>query len=114
MLTHDTEQARNTGVVLHLRRAESLLCREEVVRLKQRSVPLACDRACCLCHKRMGGAVSVAFPSGSLAHYLCYTRSTQQQQQQQQRQQQQQQQQRQQQQQQQQRQQQVAAGGGGS
>jgi hypothetical protein len=79
MLLFNTEQSRNSNVVLHLRRAENLMAREDLVKVKQRVVSLTFDRACCICHKRMGGAVSVAYPNGSLAHYLCYKRSTQQQ-----------------------------------
>jgi hypothetical protein len=79
MLLFNTEQSRNSDVVLHLRRAENLMAREDLVKVKQRVVSLTFDRACCICHKRMGGAVSVAYPNGSLAHYLCYKRSTQQQ-----------------------------------
>lgn len=83
MLQLNTEQSRNSDVVLHLRRAENLMAREDVVKVKSKSVALTFDRACCICHKRMGGAVSVAYPNGTLAHYLCYKRSltTQQQQQ---------------------------------
>jgi hypothetical protein len=75
MLLHNTEQKRNLSVVHALRRAENLMAREDLVKVKQRSVTLTFDRACCICHKRMGGAVSVAWPNGSLAHYLCYKRS---------------------------------------
>eukprot|EP00878_Enallax_costatus_P014555 GHUV01015226.1.p1 GENE.GHUV01015226.1~~GHUV01015226.1.p1 ORF type:complete len:244 (+),score=55.24 GHUV01015226.1:597-1328(+) len=81
MLVYDTEQKRNLSVVHHLRRAENLMAREDLVKVKQRVVTLTFDRACCICHKRMGGAVSVAYPNGTLAHYLCYKRSTGQQQQ---------------------------------
>lgn len=77
MLLYNTEQSRNSDVVLHLRRAENLMAREDLVKVKQRVVALTFDRACCICHKRMGGAVSVAYPNGSLAHYLCYKRSAQ-------------------------------------
>lgn len=80
MLVYDTEQKRNLSVVHHLRRAENLMAREDLVKVKQRVVTLTFDRACCICHKRMGGAVSVAYPNGTLAHYLCYKRSTGQQQ----------------------------------
>lgn len=82
MLLFNIEQSRNSDVVLHLRRAENLAAREDLVKVKQRVVTLTFDRACCICHKRMGGAVSVAYPNGTLAHYLCYKRSTAQQQQQ--------------------------------
>jgi hypothetical protein len=75
MLLHNTEQKRNLSVVHALRRAENLMAREDLVKVKQRAVTLTFDRACCMCHKRMGGAVSVAWPNGSLAHYLCYKRS---------------------------------------
>lgn len=80
MLVYDTEQKRNLSVVHHLRRAENLMAREDLVKVKQRVISLTFDRACCICHKRMGGAVSVAYPNGNLAHYLCYKRSTGQQQ----------------------------------
>lgn len=81
MLVYDTEQKRNLSVVQHLRKAENLMAREELVKVKQRVVTLTFERACCICHKRMGGAVSIAYPNGTLAHYLCYKRSIGQQQQ---------------------------------
>lgn len=77
MLLFNTEQSRNSDVVLHLRRAENLMAREHLVKVKQRVVTLTFDRACCICHKRMGGAVSVVYPNSSLAHYLCYKRTQQ-------------------------------------
>eukprot|EP00879_Flechtneria_rotunda_P032180 GHRR01035347.1.p1 GENE.GHRR01035347.1~~GHRR01035347.1.p1 ORF type:complete len:130 (+),score=31.03 GHRR01035347.1:840-1229(+) len=76
MLLYNTEQRRNLAIVHHLRRAENLMAREELVKVKQKVVILTFDRACCICHKRIGGAVSVAYPNGSLAHYLCFKRST--------------------------------------
>jgi hypothetical protein len=79
MLLFNTQQTRNSDVVLHLRRAENLMAREHLVKVKQRVVTLTFDRACCICHKRMGGAVSVVYPNSSLAHYLCYKRTQQQQ-----------------------------------
>jgi hypothetical protein len=75
MLQHATERSRNLSVVRSLRRGENLAAREDQVRAKQRSVVLTSDRACCMCHKRIGGSVLVAHPGGALAHYLCYKRA---------------------------------------
>ena len=33
------------------------------------------ERACSMCHKRIGNAAFVAYPNGTLAHYSCYKRS---------------------------------------
>lgn len=48
------------------RNEKTLLCR---------SVVVSFERACSLCHKRIGSAAFVAYPSGGLAHYSCYKRS---------------------------------------
>ena len=32
------------------------------------------ERACNICHKRIGNAVIVAYPDNTLAHYSCYKR----------------------------------------
>lgn len=34
------------------------------------------ERACSLCHKRIGGSAFVAFPDGALAHYSCHKRNS--------------------------------------
>lgn len=34
------------------------------------------ERGCSLCYKRIGTSAFVAFPSGLLAHYSCYRRSS--------------------------------------
>jgi hypothetical protein len=75
LLQHATEYARNLSVVRSLRRGEDLAAREEHVRARQRHVTLTSDRACCMCHKRIGGSVLVANPGGTLAHYLCFKRA---------------------------------------
>ncbi len=76
-LLHCTETGRNLSVVRSLRRWENLSAREDLVSAKQRSVLLSQERACCLCHKRIGNgsSVFVAYPTGSLAHYLCFKRA---------------------------------------
>ncbi|GFH30650.1 Vam6 vps39-like, partial [Haematococcus lacustris] len=70
-----TQAKRNMAVVKHLRRAENLAVREELARLKSGRVVLSSERACCLCFKRIGPAVFVAYPDMTLAHYLCHKRS---------------------------------------
>lgn len=73
-----TECARRGAVVRSLRRGEDLAAREAAVVAKQRSVLLTAERACCLCYKRIGGSVLVAYPGGALAHYLCHKRGEEQ------------------------------------
>lgn len=98
------EQRRNAAIVRSLRRAENLGVREEGIKCKQRcaiistsnatefasqnfilqkcqeyamrcrSVVVSFERACRLCHKRIGSAAFVAYPGGPLAHYSCYKR----------------------------------------
>ena len=41
-----------------------------------RSVLLTPERNCSICYKRVGTAALVAFPSGLLAHYSCYRRTS--------------------------------------
>jgi len=40
-----------------------------------RCVIASFERACNICHKRIGHAVIVAYPNNTLAHYSCYKRS---------------------------------------
>lgn len=75
LVLHATESQRNQSVVRSLRRGDNLAAREALARAKQRSCLLTAERACCLCHKRMGTSVLVAYPDGKLAHYLCYKRA---------------------------------------
>ena len=35
------------------------------------------ERACSICHKRIGSSAFVAYPQGTLAHYSCFKRSAQ-------------------------------------
>ena len=42
-----------------------------------RSVVVTYERACSLCHKRIGSSAFVAYPQGTLAHYSCFKRSAQ-------------------------------------
>ena len=76
--------ARGGAVERALRRADNLAAREEVARLKARSVMVAAERACCLCTRRLGGGGAVvALPPAAgygqgaprqLAHYSCHAR----------------------------------------
>ena len=34
------------------------------------------ERACHLCHKRIGSSAFVAYPDGALAHYSCHKRNS--------------------------------------
>ena len=43
-----------------------------------RSVVVTYERACSICHKRIGSSAFVAYPQGTLAHYSCFKRSGQQ------------------------------------
>ncbi|BDA43540.1 Vam6/Vps39-like protein [Coccomyxa sp. Obi] len=72
------EKKRNSAVVKSLRRSENLQLREEVMRCRQRNVVVTYERACSLCHKRIGTSAFVAYPHGALAHYSCYKRSAKQ------------------------------------
>ncbi len=55
--------------------AACLQVREEQVLCQQRSILVTSDRACSICHKRIGSSVFVGYPSGQLAHYLCHRRT---------------------------------------
>ncbi|MEW5314407.1 MAG: hypothetical protein WDW38_005909 [Sanguina aurantia] len=74
VLCHVVQQRRKLLVLRHLRRAENLRVREELVRCKQQRVLITAERACCICHRRIGSAVAVANPNKTLTHYLCYKR----------------------------------------
>lgn len=76
MLQHGTEGSRNLSVMRNLQRSENLTAREQQVKAKQRWELLTSERACHMCHKRIGGSVLVVYPSGSLAHYLCFKRAS--------------------------------------
>jgi hypothetical protein len=64
--------ASNAGVAPPPRRAQ---VREEQVLWQQRAITVTGERACSICHKRIGSSVFVAYPAGSLAHYLCHRRA---------------------------------------
>lgn len=68
------EQQRNLSIVKNLRTCENSDLKEQLIVCKQRMIMVTTDRACWLCHKRIGNAVVVVYPSGSLAHYACYMR----------------------------------------
>lgn len=71
------EQQRNLAIVKNLRACENSDMKEQLIICKQRMISVTTDRACWLCHKRIGNAVVVAYPSSSLAHYACYLRDGQ-------------------------------------
>lgn len=86
------EQQRRLAVVRSLRRGVMLVAHccayktpragdyvgvhEALVRARQRRHVVDQERACGVCHKRLGAGVLVALPSGVLQHYTCYQRST--------------------------------------
>ncbi len=69
------EARRNVAVLRQLRHAERFGALEGAVRCRQQRVLVGGERACSLCHKRIGGAVFVSYPEGHLAHYQCHIRS---------------------------------------
>jgi len=69
------EERHNTAIVKNLRRSENLQVREELVRCRQRRVVVSNERACAICHKRIGGSVFAAYPDNTLVHFVCYKRS---------------------------------------
>lgn len=69
------EQQRNLLIVHSLYTSENLFLKEQLIRCHQRMIVIRDESAaCCICHKRIGSAVFVAYPDGSLAHIACYTR----------------------------------------
>ncbi|GIL77681.1 hypothetical protein Vretifemale_7167 [Volvox reticuliferus] len=44
--------------------------------MRQQRVIVTLERACPLCHKRLGSAAFVSYPGGLLAHYSCHMRHT--------------------------------------
>lgn len=56
---------------LHVKEERS----ERSPRVVCRHVVASFERACTICHKRLGNAVLVAYPDNALAHYSCYKRS---------------------------------------
>lgn len=71
------EKQRRLSIVKNLRTCENFEVKEQLIVCKQRMVTVTTDRACWVCHKRIGNAVVVAYPNGSLAHYACYLREEQ-------------------------------------
>ena len=75
-LRFSQEARRGLAVRKQLRRCENLSAMEEAVRVRQQRVLVTGERACSICHKRLGGSVVVSYPGGLLAHYLCHKRHT--------------------------------------
>jgi hypothetical protein len=73
-LRYAVETRRHVAVIKQLRRGENLAAREEAARMRSQRVLVSVERACSLCHKRLGGAAFVSYPGGALAHYLCHKR----------------------------------------
>lgn len=76
LMCNQVEQRRQLCVLKSLRRAENLSCKEQQVGCRQRGVVVSSDRACCLCHRRMGTSALVVYPNSMLAHYACFRRQT--------------------------------------
>ncbi|GLC77792.1 hypothetical protein PLESTB_000955600 [Pleodorina starrii] len=75
-LRYTTESRRNLAVIRQLRRAENLVALKEAVRSRQQRLHITSERACSLCHKRLGNAAFVAYSGGLLAHLGCHNRHT--------------------------------------
>eukprot|EP00210_Caulerpa_lentillifera_P001355 g1303.t1 len=71
-----SEQQRNLSIIHNLYSCENMLHKEQLMRCHQQSVTVTYESACVICHKRIGNAVFVAYPNGSLAHISCYTRES--------------------------------------
>ena len=41
-----------------------------------RSISVTSERACSICHKRIGTAAFVAYPKGMLGHFSCHQRTS--------------------------------------
>ncbi|GIL49841.1 hypothetical protein Vafri_6156 [Volvox africanus] len=73
-LRYTIEARRNLAVVRQLHRSENLTALEDAVRMRQQRISVTSERACSLCHKRLGCAAFVSYPGGLLAHYSCHMR----------------------------------------
>jgi Vam6/Vps39-like protein vacuolar protein sorting-associated protein 39 len=71
-----SEERRRVSVASHLRQAEQHAAWLQLAAAKSRSCVVSAERACCLCHKRLGAAALVAYPNGSVAHFSCYKRAS--------------------------------------
>ncbi|GMH40000.1 hypothetical protein BSKO_07904 [Bryopsis sp. KO-2023] len=72
-----SEQQRNLAIVKNLHTCENFEMKEQLISCRQRMINVTTDRACWLCHKRIGHSVVVAYPTELLAHYACYLREEQ-------------------------------------
>jgi hypothetical protein len=68
------EERRQSMLMKNLWRAEHVASVSSLSFAKQRAVSITPERACCICHKRLGVSAAVAFPDGMLAHFSCYRR----------------------------------------
>ena len=66
------ELQRNLLIKHSLYMSEHFHQTEQLIQCNQRNVLVTYESACCICHKRIGNAVFVAYPDGSLAHLACY------------------------------------------
>lgn len=69
-----SEERRRAMLTKNLRRAEHVASLSKLSCAKQRALSVTPERACCICHKRLGVSAAVAFPDGMLAHFSCYRR----------------------------------------
>eukprot|EP00897_Mesotaenium_endlicherianum_P007921 jgi/Mesen1/7157/ME000037S06517 len=72
VMRRSSEARRNAAVVKNLRRAENLQVREELVHCRRRVIRMNGERACAICHKRIGSSVFACYPNGSLCHFVCF------------------------------------------
>ncbi len=71
------EERRKTKILANLYRARHLTAMCESTDARQKAITVNQDRACWICHKRLGGkkgwvSALVHLPGGSIAHYSCY------------------------------------------
>ncbi|KAL2632858.1 hypothetical protein R1flu_004337 [Riccia fluitans] len=72
LLRTSSESRRNSAVIKSLHRSENLQVREELLQCRKRVVKMNSDRTCSICRKRIGTSVFAVYPSGTLAHFVCY------------------------------------------
>jgi hypothetical protein len=71
------EEKRKTKILANLYRARHLTAMCKSSDAQQKAITVNQDRACWICHKRLGGkkgwvSALVHLPGGSIAHYSCY------------------------------------------
>ena len=72
-----SEEKRKSKILANLYRARHLRALTESTDAQQKAITVSQDRACWICHKRLGGkkgwvSALAHLPGGSIAHYSCY------------------------------------------